>query len=198
MDEGLGDTAYDISSKANHGVIHGASWVDGKFGKALEFEGSSNYLEVTDAVSLRPLSFSFLFWMYIYSGCEKTVVLSKENRTIKVGFWIDSPLTADYRPRLTLFNGVSGVDVVTSSETLVTTKWYHVAFTYNYVSGSANVYINGVNRGNGSFSNFVPSSVPLWVGKVADLYFKGIIDEVRIYNRALSAEEILDIYNGIG
>ena len=46
FDEGKGGTAADSSENGNDGEIHGAKWVDGKFGKALEFDGASNWVEV--------------------------------------------------------------------------------------------------------------------------------------------------------
>ncbi|MCY3551955.1 MAG: hypothetical protein OXH39_15950, partial [Candidatus Poribacteria bacterium] len=46
FDEGKGGTAADSSENGNDGEIHGAKWVDGKFGKALEFDGVSNWVEV--------------------------------------------------------------------------------------------------------------------------------------------------------
>ena len=46
FDEGKGDIATDSSDQGNDGEIHGAKWVDGKFGKALEFDGVDNWVEV--------------------------------------------------------------------------------------------------------------------------------------------------------
>ena len=46
FDEGKGGVATDASENGNDGEIHGAKWVDGKFGKALEFDGASNWVEV--------------------------------------------------------------------------------------------------------------------------------------------------------
>jgi len=53
FDEGEGDVAVDLSPKENYGAIHGPTWTtDGKFGKAVEFDGSDDYIEVPDSESL--------------------------------------------------------------------------------------------------------------------------------------------------
>ena len=52
FNEGTGKTAKDLSENGNDGEIHDAKWVDGKFGKALEFDGKTGYVEVPDSKSL--------------------------------------------------------------------------------------------------------------------------------------------------
>jgi hypothetical protein len=53
FDEGKGDVAVDFSSKKNDGAIHGPTWTkEGKFGNALEFDGSDDYVEVPNSESL--------------------------------------------------------------------------------------------------------------------------------------------------
>lgn len=61
MDEGEGDTAYDASGKANHGTLYGPSWVDGKFGKALDFDGASDDMAVS--MSKPALPFFLELWI---------------------------------------------------------------------------------------------------------------------------------------
>jgi len=70
-------------------------------------------------------------------------------------------------------------------------NWYHIVTTYN--NGSAKLYVNGAEVASGSGGAMVNATVPLTIGGTS--YLDGLIDEVRIYNRALSAEEVRYHYN---
>ena len=52
LDEGSGNSVYDTSGNDNNGTINGATWGDGKYGKALQFNGQDNYVEVPSSDSL--------------------------------------------------------------------------------------------------------------------------------------------------
>ena len=77
--------------------------------------------------------------------------------------------------------------------------WNHVACTYNAMNREMHIYVNGYDManitttgGNGTIST---SSSPLYIGKVWEKHFKGIIDYVRIYNMSLSPSELQQNYN---
>lgn len=81
-------------------------------------------------------------------------------------------------------------------------NWYHVACTYNKTTGVQMLYVNGQlvdTRKHPAGNTVVPLTFysDMKIGSNAGLtgYFNGIIDDVRIYNRALSDQEIQDIYN---
>src|SRR6185503_7867734 len=73
--------------------------------------------------------------------------------------------------------------------------WYHVAGVYNAAAGTLDIYVNGI-LDSGSLVGVIPPSqfnqtVNVNIGRrTGGFYFNGIIDEVRIYNRALSQAEI--------
>ena len=78
--------------------------------------------------------------------------------------------------------------------------WYHVAMTYDASSGTLKLYVNGTNDVTVSSSgNIIRTSAPLYIGGSPNpnypYYFPGLIDEVDIFDRALSASEIQAIYN---
>ena len=65
MNVGSGDIMPDLSGNGNNGIIYGASWVDGKFGKALSFDGQNNYVEIPYNSSLDNFqAITISFWMY--------------------------------------------------------------------------------------------------------------------------------------
>ncbi len=72
-------------------------------------------------------------------------------------------------------------------------RWYHVVLTYD---GTMKFYVDGTLYGSDTFTLVHDTVTPLQIGRSATYgnYFSGIVDEVRIYNRALSEEEILSHY----
>ena len=87
-----------------------------------------------------------------------------------------------------------------TNTTLKLNTWYHVTGVYNATAQTLDVYVNGV-LDNGTLSGTVPSSQfnssnNLQIGAFnASGLFRGTIDDVRIYNRALSAQEVKRLYN---
>ena len=74
-------------------------------------------------------------------------------------------------------------------------QWVHVAITYDKVSGAARIYVNGVIKASQSIGSFTPAtSGPLYFARPNSSYFKGQIDEVSLYRRALLPQEIYAIY----
>ena len=71
FDQGEGKVVEDASGNDGDGDIFGAKWVDGKFGKALEFDGDSNYVEVKNSDSLNPTEkISICMWIKPFAGMD--------------------------------------------------------------------------------------------------------------------------------
>jgi len=91
-------------------------------------------------------------------------------------------------------NGGSGVFLVQAPFTPVTNQWYHMAVTRN--GNLYTIYTNGVAIGSQTDTTTIPdANAPLEIGGGEGFFFNGRLDEVSIYKRALSASEILSIYN---
>ena len=199
FDEGSGTTACDTSGNDNDGTINGATWVnDGKFGKALSFDGADDYVEVKDSDSLDITNaITIMAWVKLDSLDKEQQIVRKSrddtgeayeifiNDTNRVFFGIrDSSGTEEY---------------VYPTDTLTTGTWYHIVGTYD--KQNLKLYLNGNEIGS------EPSTITIDVssrnliigcGDKGTRYFHGTIDEVRIYNRALSEGEISDLYNNYG
>ena len=83
FDEGSGNIAYDSSGNNNHGTIYGATWVDGKFGKALQFDGIDDYVNISASSSLdiipdKSITVSFLFNLRDISRAYNVIVKEGE------------------------------------------------------------------------------------------------------------------------
>jgi hypothetical protein len=189
LDEGEGTTAYD-SAGHNHGDIHGAEWADGKIGGALEFDGVDDYVTVgkdddtfpstilTWSVWIKPSSYTsegVILWDDDFqSGGDRGIELRSDGR-IGAGSWFSDPVSRS---------------VISLGE------WYHIVFTSSgvakslYINGGLNARIWGVlpNHSGRSFIS-IGSGHDGYRG-----YFHGLIDDVIIYDRALSAEEIRGLY----
>lgn len=211
LSEGSGTTTADSSGNGNTGTLtNGSTWVTGKFGDALSF-GTSNYVSAGTASSLDIFGSAFTISLWVKIATQpsgQAVLYIKGANTfannggglvyVSNGY---SACTSSYCVDLVKF-GVADQDI---AETLTTGTWHHVVAVQSYSSGSPSswtLYVDNVVIGTtGSSSSYESSS-----GQTA--YIGGSnsatgcqcsLDEVRIYNRALSATEIQNMYyNGIG
>lgn len=191
-----GNEAYDRSGQNNHGTINGAVRTIGKLGQALDFDGSNDIVTVIDDPSLSPAgAITISAWIYPHS-------ISTVNWQMVVGRWADSDnsyylgIANDERLHLSLYT--PEWDTATGNTTIVPYNWYHIVGTYD--GANMVLYLNGANNGGKAQSgNINDSENNLTIGastkSTSETYFDGIIDEVRIYNRALTAQEIQRLYN---
>ena len=183
MDENIGTTTLD-SSGNNYTITFNAgssapSWVTGKYGVGLSFDGLSNYLSV--GISSVPNVYTVSTWI-------KLNELSREQHFAEFNgtqFYVNS----SNKLGTNSWSNASGIT------TLTTGQWYHAVLTRD--SSQIKLYLNGNLEGIGT-TGVNPTS-PFIIG---DLYnnsgnykFNGLIDEVRIYNRALSPTEVSQLYN---
>ena len=194
FEENYGNLTLDWSGYDNSAQIFGASWIDGKIGKALYFDGIDDYILVSNSPSLNVSSITLCAWTYPTDFGADRVIISKNytsgNRSYEIRFLPNG------RIRFVVF--LEG-DVIVVFDTPVSAqlnKWNFVAATYT--SGQPlRIYLNETKyEGPVATRRIQSSDVPLTVGSRPGpyLFFKGKIDDVRIYNRALSEEEIKDIY----
>jgi glucose/arabinose dehydrogenase len=190
FDEGDGAAVADASGTGNGGAITGAAWsTQGRFGNALQFDGVDDRVVVADASSL-DLSGGMTLeaWVRPTLGTGWRTALAKEsgdtvayslysNRTTLVPA---TEVNLDGRTRAA--NGTTAVPLTT---------WTHLASTYD--GTTLRLYVNGTQVGTlGRTGVMAPSAGPLSIGgnAVHGEWFQGLLDEVRVYNRALSAAEI--------
>jgi prepilin-type N-terminal cleavage/methylation domain-containing protein len=208
FDEGSGNIASDSSGMVNNGTIYGATWVDGRFGKALNFNGASSYVESPDTPSLhsdRAITIVGWFitnafdktWQSIYwKGNTPDCTTGCENR--EYALWLHSTgflhLTSTPVDRV----GVGQHACNTPSGTITTGKWYFFATVISSDGNFMRTYVNGELKANCRYSTagIRDTTGPLRIGNNPswNSHFNGIIDEVRIYNRALSDDEIKALY----
>lgn len=199
FDEGSGDVAADSSENGEDGEIKGAEWGDGKFGKALIFDGASTFMEVPDFPGLNPkAAMSMACWVYITGNAgQHRDIISKDGESAGRQYLITASDINKFRPHIWTANGVANYfdgDTIVELET-----WYHIAQTYD---GSVlKLYVNGEEDGDTSFSgDIIVTDQPVRIGGgandgAAGLYTPGTIDEVVIFNVALEKKDVQAIMN---
>lgn len=190
MNEGHGDKVQDLSLNGNHGTLHNfafpptvaSGWNPGQTGVGLNFDGANDYISVPiDALDLQtPLTWSVITRVDV--GAVRVVARSEAwgngylfvspDGTVKIED--DSDHTVTYN--IGAFN---------------LHEWQHFVFVFdetNFIT-----YRNGVQLGSASLAELVSGFNFDRIGKggAAD-YHDGSIDQVRIYNRALTAKEVKD------
>lgn len=201
FDEDSGNVAIDSSGNKNDGTIHGAKRVNGKFGKALEFDGTDNWVEV-------PHSDSVAF----EKGVSFTITVHFKGTKIGgslVGKNYED--TTEARPWYLLWNVGSGNKVslylrsnagqnsrVDGTSELGDDEWHFVVGRADAQSKKVSIWIDGKMENEGSMvtdDGYGTSDGVLHFGRHHNRYTAGIIDEVGLFSIALSEDEMNTIMN---
>ena len=188
----------DLSAHGNMGTISGTTPAAGRVGMARAFDGSGDYVEAPDSGSLdiNGNQLTIAAWVYPQSPNFNTILDKEASYEIAINNNIFQAAVETSAPGSMMWGGSQAVPSVP------TYRWTHVAFVYE--SGTTwKFYINGVLRetiapANGQTGNIVPSNYALHVGDRAPFDadpFIGLIDEVRVFNTALNATNIGDLFS---
>ena len=194
FNEGSGNTAYDSSGNGNNGTINGATWVDGYYGKALEFDGVDDNIRIQDSESLS-VSSELTMMARIYTinfHASGGIIVNKDNS-------YEYAVFSNGRVKWAIENEVFW-NWCDSNYNVALNTWTHISIVYESAN-SIKTYGDGNLKHTGSFGNgdINNTNNELWIGIRPDNQpFNGIIDEVMIFNRALSSEEIELLYNNQG
>lgn len=199
FNEGSGTTSADISGNNNTATLSGATWTaSGHTGAAGVFS-SSGYASIGNVAGLQITgSITVEAWVYAtaWPGDDAAIV---SKRDISVGWQLDT--TIDNGPRAIGFkatNSAGGFIARYGASTLAINTWYHIAGVYDATGATMHVYLNGaLNDGtqlgipNASQTNgSLEAQIGQRPGYTGNFNFTGRIDDVRIYNRALTLAEI--------
>ena len=197
------DIFKDRSGVALYSLDYDASdtgGASGKFGEAAIFNGSSSYINLGDPTSgITTANYSISFWVnttststsyliskYLTDGLDSTDVFRVMNL---------SGGTISFRT--STFGGGSARDI-TSTTSINDGNWHHILFTVT--PSTSKLYIDGTQEGGDStlYTAVTPSTVTrnVTVGRhdAGDNYFNGKIDQVRIFDKAISAEDVATLY----
>lgn len=195
-------TVFDCSGKVNAGTWHGTqagttNWYDaGKLGPyAGHFNGTDNYVTLPSANYQITTNVTITAWIYIGSTVgSRGVIFNDRSTSNGISFNVTS--TGCGASNQVLFPIVGGGTTTLCGTTVLSNAmWYFVALT---VSGSsATLYVNGVAGGTGTLTwtwNNTYVAIGAYPGGTPSSFFPGAINRVQLYNRALSAGEIAQLY----
>jgi hypothetical protein len=194
---GSGTTTVDSSGNGITGTLSGATWTGaGHAGSAIAFNGSTGYVNLGNPTQLRNTgSMTWAAWVYATATpADDAQIISKSTGNNGWQFKT-SPDTGPHTFAIGV-TGSSGLVQRYSNTVRALNTWYHVAAVYNAVTKSLDIYVNGV-LDNGVLRGTIPSvrtvqstNVNIGRGSGGFAYFQGVVDDVRLYNRALSPEEV--------
>lgn len=190
FNEGSGTVTSDRSGNGNTGTLSGATWTTaGHAGAALSFNGTTNRVNVNNSASLGLTSGMTLeAWVYPTALSSWRTVILKEGS----GGLVFALYAHDNVPTPAAYVRVGGVDVrVAGLSPLPLNTWTHLATTYD--GTTLRLYVNGGQVGSQAASGAIQVStglLRLGGNAVWGEWLAGRIDDVRIYNRALTAAEI--------
>ncbi|MFA7171214.1 MAG: DUF2341 domain-containing protein [Candidatus Paceibacterota bacterium] len=199
--EGAGTTAYDTSGSANHGTLtNGPTWTtnkEGEAGKAMSFDGVDDYVDCGNDESLRITNnLAVSFWFKNESTPDlRDVYIGRYQVNNEKRVWAIS-----YTGGIISYWSKDGaVGVGTSNLAVEPNVWYH--FTATFESGLVKQYLNGELKSTNDISATVDylydTDTKLVIGardEGVSYFLPADIDSVRIYNRALSEDEIRQLY----
>ncbi|HVZ75730.1 MAG TPA: LamG-like jellyroll fold domain-containing protein [Candidatus Paceibacterota bacterium] len=194
------NTIADMSGTGNTGTLVSLGTttapVAGKVGQALKFDGSASYISIPRSVTLEPTTISFGAWFRATSTTTNTRILSKtESGGYSLAF-------NDTVTGLDATVNIGGTYYYVTDTNIAQNTWYYAMATYD--GETLRLYVNGVDVSD----NTSPSGAIRYTSAIRDCigseagssgcgagnYFPGSIDDVRIYNRALSASEVAQLY----
>ncbi|MGH2556972.1 MAG: LamG-like jellyroll fold domain-containing protein [Actinomycetota bacterium] len=190
FDAGTGTTLADRSGLDNSGTISGATWSDnGRYGKALQFDGSNDMVTIADSVSL-DLTDGMTLEAWVRPTSEsgwRTVLLKEQPDGLAYGMY--SSNNSNQPP--SLYGHISSDVAAIGDDRLPMSTWCHLAGTFD--GQTLRLYVDGDLVATRSLAGDLrTSNTPLRIGgnQVWGEYFRGTVDDVRIYDRPLSQSEI--------
>jgi hypothetical protein len=201
FNEGSGCLANDLYG-GNNGTLASncptisPSWVVGKIGDALSFNGTSNNVLVNDSVNLNfTTSMSVSVWIKWNvspsTGAPYATIVNKNG---------DRQYRLQHNGTNTNFEFGIKTNIADAYVTSLTSPsagvWYHLVGTWD--GSLIKLYINGVLEKTGTRTGTIPSStIPVKIGSSSSnaRWFNGIIDEVNLWDRALTQEEVTEVYS---
>ncbi|MEM2282818.1 MAG: LamG-like jellyroll fold domain-containing protein, partial [Candidatus Hadarchaeales archaeon] len=222
LDEGTGTSALDTSGFGAQATVSGATWTAGKFGSALSFDAVDDYVQLPYYSTLQPDSITISFWIKLTSDPDvdennnwrwilsptgsraPCFLILEQNRTVNFTVYVGG---VQYRY---IYNRFTGTRIF-SGEQLTVGEWTHLTYVYDASTGWGYAYKNGVLSRAGPMDNGSVQCPGGPLTKSSDYGWRiswpsgtanpngngclpGVVDEFRIYNRALSDEEIQLLY----
>jgi len=188
-----GDSVADPTTY--NGTDSSISYVSGKFGECAQFNGTSSAITFSsNPINWGTSNYSVSFWFNATSVPGTYMTFIGTYSAVPGGWSIDTGTTTDYLRFY--FDGGGGVNL-SSTSTFTTGVWYHVAITMDH-SSAAKIYLNGiedaVHSGSSIGTNTGATMIIGYNAQMSSNTLNGSMDQLRIFNSALTAEQIYDLW----
>ena len=203
FDEGYGSTVIDISGYGNTGTVYGANCVtDCKSGSCLKFDGIDDYIQIPHSNSISGFAngLTASFWIKLDNVTKRQSILNKYNSAGNQRGWFIEYNISNGIGFYASSDGINYYEWHSPSFIPTVGIWYHVAVAWQS-NTIPKFYINAQlisTVGTATISNIYNNSgVSLYIGKSqydSSRNFKGTLDEVKIWNRVLTVNEVIDEY----
>lgn len=187
------------SAGSNHGTNHGGTWTTGKIGGAISLNGSSNYVGVPASSTLDfSGSYSISAWL--------KPTATPDHHMNWFGYYDEQTTGRNFVLRVYPGGKIryaSYGDAIDEPNVMNFGEWNHVTAVYDYGTSMGTVYFNGSAIISDDLTSYLGDLVTTTIGKwnvsfEPQGYFDGLIDEVGVWDHALSPSEVMDVYvNGI-
>ncbi|MGE0758449.1 MAG: LamG-like jellyroll fold domain-containing protein, partial [Pirellulaceae bacterium] len=196
---------YEANGNANdsagprHGTVAGgAGYAAGRLGSGFALDGVDDYVTIPDEPALRPSSVTVAAWVDFQSTTTPPKMIVAKPVGSSTGDSFALWYAGTFRAAITDAAGTT--DEISFAQTADPFDWHHVAMTFDDVADTLTLYYDGVARATRTSTRTIAyDTKPLLIG--ADInggttgqFFPGVIDEVRLYDRALTAAEIHALY----
>ena len=190
FDDGIGSSKAIDSAGTNDGTLNGdPTWTIGRVEEALSFDGDGDYVSVNPIAPLAGNSFTVQAWISVDESAGAWNPILTQHDLSNDGYYF---YIANDKPAFYLVDGAGFAQVV-SVEYFNANQWYHVAATND--GSNLKLYVDGQLKQIVSSAGLTGTGYEAYIGCeiISPLYYSGLIDDVRVYNRALSAYEFQDI-----
>lgn len=201
----------DISGNGNTGTLinmsTSSSPTAGKIGQALKFDGSSSYVDTTNNANVTPSTpFSLSIWAKKTGNADAELIETGNNDSPYDGVWFEYGGSGanDNKIRFALSDTTSHVWQIDAISATASGAWHHIVAAYDGSNtiGGLHIYVDGSLMASSVSGNTGPlvtiGNRPWVIGTVQSsnkvFFFPGSLDDVRVYNRALSAQEVQQLY----
>jgi uncharacterized repeat protein (TIGR02543 family) len=185
--------ANDESFNGNNGTVNGATLTTDRFGNvnsAYSFDGTNDFISVPHASILNLSMFTIGVWVFDTSS-DTTVheIILKGQYPYNYG--IGSGSGGNFGG---IFNSGGVYQDVGTTDIFARNKWHYIIFTHDGNTGK--IYVDGIQTDSLAAGNIQTNTQPIIFGSYngSNYFFKGVIDDIRIYNRAFTGEEITQLY----
>lgn len=175
--------SYSFEKTENSKSLDTHNIVKGRYGAAMSFDGVDDYVNVSNAASITPLTMTISLWSKTASAAN-AFPIEKRNSDGSNGWMMQKPASGTISFQVFGINGERSVD---GTRFIADNNWHHITGTYNgtsqlYIDGSA----EGASAGGGGDLSHATDALTIGANNGAAAFFNGTVDEVRVLNIAVS------------